>query len=49
MKNLFKFNSAEEFEVRNENLAENIDEKDEPIVDNNNINYSNLDEAFLFF
>ncbi len=49
MKNLFKFNSAEEFEVRNENLAENIIEKDEPIVDNNNINYSNLDEALLFF
>ena len=49
MKNLFKFNSAEEFEVRNENLAENIDEKDEPIVDNNNINYTNLDEALLFF
>ena len=49
MKNLFKFSSAEEFEVRNENLAENIEEKDEPIVDNNNINYSNLDEALLFF
>ena len=49
MKNLFKFNSAEEFEVRNENLAENIDEKDETIVDNNNINYTNLDEALLFF
>ena len=49
MKNLFKFNSAEEFEVRNENLAENIEEKDEPIADNKNINYSNLDEALLFF
>ena len=49
MKNLFKFNSAEEFEVRNENLADNIEEKDEPIVDNNNINYTNLDEALLFF
>ena len=48
MKNLFKFSSAEEFEIRNENLAENIEEKDEPIVDNNNINYSNLDEALLF-
>ena len=49
MKNLFKFSSAEEFEIRNENLAENIEEKDEPIVDNNNINNSNLDEALLFF
>ena len=49
MKNLFKFSSAEEFEVRNENLAENIIEKDEPIVDNNNIDYTNLDEALLFF
>ena len=49
MKNLFKFNSAEEFEVRNENLADNIEEKDKPIVDNNNINYTNLDEALLFF
>ena len=49
MKNLFKFNSAEEFEIRNENLADNIEEKDEPIVDNNNINYTNLDEALLFF
>ena len=48
MKNLFKFNSAEEFEVRNENLAENIEESDEPIADNNNIE-SNLDEALLFF
>ena len=49
MKNLFKFSSAEEFEIRNENLAENIEEKDEPIVDNNNINNSNLDEALLCF
>lgn len=49
MKNLFKFDSAEELEIRNENLADNIEEKDEPIVDNNNINYSNLDEALLFF
>ena len=48
MKNLFKFNSAEEFEIRNENLAENIEESEEPIADNNNIE-SNLDEAFLFF
>jgi len=48
MKNLFKFNSAEEFEVRNENLAENIEEKDELLVDNNNIE-TNLDEALLFF
>ena len=48
MKNLFKFNSAEEFEIRNENLAENIAESDEPIADNNNIE-SNLDEALLFF
>ena len=48
MKNLFKFNSAEEFEVRNENLADNIEEKDEPLADNNNIE-SNLDEALLFF
>ena len=48
MKNLFKFSSAEEFEVRNENLADNIEEKDERLADNNNIE-SNLDEALLFF
>ena len=48
MKNLFKFNSAEEFEIRNENLAENIEDSDDPIADNNNIE-SNLDEALLFF
>ena len=48
MKNLFKFYSEEESEVRNENLVENICESDEPISDNNNIE-SNLDEALLFF
>lgn len=48
MKNLFKLYSEEEFEIRNENLVENINEKDEPISDVNNIE-SNLDEALLFF
>ena len=48
MINLFKFNSAEEFEIRNENLAENIEESDEPLADNNSIDAS-FDEAFLFF
>jgi len=48
MKNLFKLISEEELEVRNENLEENIDEKDEPITDVNNID-ANLDEALLFF
>ena len=48
MKNLFKLYSEEELEVRNENLEENIDEKDEPISDVNNID-ANLDEALLFF
>lgn len=48
MKNLFKFYSEEEAEVRNENLVENIAESDEPISDVNNIE-SNLDEALLFF
>ena len=48
MKNLFKLYSEEEFEIRNENLAENINEKDEPISDVNNID-ANLDEALLFF
>ena len=48
MKNLFKFNSEEEFEIRNENLVENIEDSDEPLIDNNNIE-PNLDEAILFF
>ena len=48
MRNLFKFNSEEEFEIRNENLSENIEEKDEMLIDNNNIE-TNLDEAILFF
>ena len=48
MKNLFKLISEEELEVRNENLEENIDEKDEPISDVNNID-ANLDEALLLF
>lgn len=48
MKNLFKLISEEELEVRNENLEENIDEKDEPITDVNTID-ANLDEALLFF
>ena len=48
MKNLFKFNSEEEFEIRNENLVENIEDSDEPLIDNNNIE-TNLDEAILFF
>ena len=48
MKNLFKLYSEEELEVHNENLEENIIEKDEPILDSNNIE-SNLDEALLFF
>ena len=48
MKNLFKFNSEEEFEIRNENLVENIEDSDEPLIDSNNIE-ANLDEAILFF
>ena len=48
MKNLLKLISEEELVVRNENLEENIDEKDEPISDVNNID-ANLDEALLFF
>ena len=48
MKNLLKLISKEELEVRNENLEENNDEKDEPISDVNNID-ANLDEALLFF
>ena len=48
MKNLFKFNSEEEFEIRNENLVENIEDSDEPLIDNNNIE-ANLDEVILFF
>ena len=48
MKKLFKLYSEEEFEIRNENLEENIEEKDEPILDSNNIE-ANLDEALLFF
>jgi len=48
MKNLFKLYSEEELEVRNENLEENINEKDEAISDVNNIE-ANLDEALLFF
>lgn len=45
---MFKLYSEEEFEIRNENLEENIEEKDELITDVNNIE-SNLDEALLFF
>ena len=48
MKNLFKFNSEEEFEIRNENLVENIEDSDEPLIDSNSIE-ANLDEAILFF
>lgn len=48
MKNLFKLYSEEELEVRNENLEENIDAKDELISDVNALD-SNLDEALLFF
>ena len=48
MKNLFKFNSEEEFEIRNENLVESIEDSEEPLSDNNNIE-ANLDEAILFF
>ena len=48
MKNLFKLISEEELEVRNENLEENIDEKDELMSDVNALD-SNLDEALLFF
>ena len=48
MKNLFKLISEEELEVRNENLEERIDEKDELLLDVNNID-ANLDEALLFF
>lgn len=48
MKNLFKLYSEEELEVRNENLEENIDAKDEKICDVNAID-TNLDEALLFF
>jgi len=48
MKNIFKLYSEEELEVRNENLEENINEKDEAISDVNNIE-ANLDEALLFF
>lgn len=48
MKNLFKLYSEEELEVRNENLEENIDAKDELISDVNALDCS-LDEALLFF
>ncbi len=48
MKNLFKLYSEEELEVRNENLEENIDAKDELISDVNSLDCS-LDEALLFF
>ena len=48
MKNLFKLYSEEELEVRSENLEEKIDEKDELLLDVNNID-ANLDEALLFF
>ena len=48
MKNLFKLISEEELEVRSENLEERIDEKDELLLDVNNID-ANLDEALLFF
>ena len=48
MKNLFKLYSEEELEVRNENLEENIDSKDELMSDVNVLD-SNLDEALLFF
>ena len=48
MKNLFKLYSEEELEVRNENLEENIGEKDELMSDVNVLD-SNLDEALLFF
>ena len=48
MKNLLRLISEEELEVRNENLEENIDEKDEPICDVNNID-ADLGEALLFF
>ena len=48
MKNLFSLYSEEELEVRNENLEENIDAKDELISDVNVLD-SNFDEALLFF
>ena len=48
MKNLFKLYSEEELEVRNENLEENIEAKDELVSDVNVLD-SNLDEALLFF
>ena len=48
MKNLIKLISEEELEVRSENLEERIDEKDELLLDVNNID-ANLDEALLFF
>lgn len=48
MKDLFKLISEEELEVRSENLEERIDEKDELLLDVNNID-ANLDEALLFF
>ena len=48
MKNLFKLYSEEELEVRNENLEENINAKDEFVSDVNVLD-SNLDEALLFF
>ena len=49
MKNLFKLYSEEELEVRNENLEENIDCKDDPISDVNILEDSSFDEALLFF
>ena len=48
MKNLFSLYSEEELEVRNENLEENIEAKDELISDVNVLD-SNFDEALLFF
>jgi len=49
MKNLFKLYSEEELEVRNENLEENIEGKDELISDVNGLEDVSFDEALLFF
>lgn len=45
---MFKFNNEKEFEIRNENLTENIKESDNPICDVNGID-ATYGEALLFF
>lgn len=45
---MFKFYDDEEFEIRNENLTENINESENPICDVNGID-ATYGEALLFF